>query len=192
MNHQNLITKNLKKGNSEAIDCAFKTYYKQLVTFAYTFLEGKEEAEDIVQDCFATLLHRRERWKEITDLRAYLFKMVQNKSLVHIRNKNYREQKSSLYSAYISCANFRGSEPEILTELLHNEDIRFVDRILSFVTPKRRIALQLVYLEENGYGKTAEKLDISLNTLKTTLRLAKRDIIAKIPTLLPLILLAII
>ena len=182
----------MKPVNQETIDLAFKAYYKNLVVFAYTFLENRQEAEDCVQEGFIALLRRPHKWADVTDIRAYLFKTVQNRCLSYIRDKSREELRRGAYQSYQAVLRQNNSEPEIITKLIHRDDSRLVDKLLSLINPKRSNALQLVYLEERGYANTADVLDVSLNTLKTTLRLAKRDIISKILSLLPFFVLAII
>lgn len=181
----------MKPVNQESIDHAFKAYYKSLVAFAYTFLENSQEAEDCVQEGFTSLLLRPHKWSEVTDLRAYLFKTVQNRCLSLIRNKAREGAHINAYHSYQTIIRHHHTEPEIISRLIQRDDSRLVDKLLSLISPKRSTALQLVYLEEQGYAQSANKLDVSLNTLKSTLRLAKRDIISKILSLLPFFVMAI-
>ena len=162
-----------------------------MVFYAFSIVRDIDKAQDVVHDCFEKLLRKPDRWATITDTRAYLFRMVKNTSIIALRVRTAETRNHDRYRNHQLHLNHSTEEPEILKKMTHKENVRLTDKLLSLVTPRRRDVLQLVYLDENGYQQAADKLSISLNTLKTSIKKAKEHIIAKTPPLLPLILLAI-
>lgn len=70
-------------------DELFKLYYRALCIYATHYLHNIDIAEDIVQECFSTLWEESvQKHKEIINIRAYLYTMVRNSSLDHLRKES--------------------------------------------------------------------------------------------------------
>lgn len=69
-----------------AFDRLFRSMYPRLVRFARRYHSRKAIADDIVQDAFVSLWDKREYIDPEQSLKAYLYTMVRNKSLNHIRD----------------------------------------------------------------------------------------------------------
>ena len=63
----------------------FTTFYPSLCLFANRLLNNFDEAEDIVQNVFITLLHKKVKVNQITSLKAYLYSSVHNACINHIK-----------------------------------------------------------------------------------------------------------
>ena len=50
----------IKKGNNQAFEYLFRTYYPRLRGYAIRFVEDEETARDIIQECFLRFWERRE------------------------------------------------------------------------------------------------------------------------------------
>lgn len=69
----------------------FVRYYSRLCQYVYSWLENKEDTEDLVQELFLSLWSSRKKNEVRENVSGYLFKMAKNMSLNHIRAaKNYR------------------------------------------------------------------------------------------------------
>ena len=49
----------IKKGNNQAFEYLFKTYYPRLRGYAIRFVEDEETARDIIQECFLRFWEKR-------------------------------------------------------------------------------------------------------------------------------------
>lgn len=85
--HERFLLSKLGKGDEDAFNCIFYTYYKGLVLYANKFLIDRDKAEETVQGVFVKLWSDREQIKIITSLRMYLQKSVQNKCLDILKHK---------------------------------------------------------------------------------------------------------
>ncbi|MGL4410576.1 MAG: RNA polymerase sigma-70 factor [Bacteroidales bacterium] len=67
------------------IEEAFKYYYRPLNLYANHYLNDIDAAEDVVQECFADLWEKSNRSGEVLDVKSYLYKMVRNRCIDHVR-----------------------------------------------------------------------------------------------------------
>ena len=70
----------------------YLTYYSKLVRFAREFVILEEDAENITQDVFTDLWERRDSMDHVENMNAYLFRLVKNRCLDHLKHKIF-EQK---------------------------------------------------------------------------------------------------
>lgn len=185
MEDQELIQQ-LQQGNLEAFDQAYKKYAPTMHTVAYSFMRNKDDAADIVQDCFATLLQKRQLWKSIRDIRWYLMRMIQNQCLGVLRKRDAQLQKDEHFEYYNKSASEDVSLPESLTNAQQTtqEKENKVVSWLGTLSPQRKRAMELVYQQELSYQEAAVKMGISKQSVKTHLRYAKQILKSKMTLLL--------
>ena len=72
------------------IDELFKFYYRPLCLYATHYVQDVEMAKDIVQDCFSSLWEKMNNEKscEVSNMKAYLYVMVKNRSLDYLSQEN--------------------------------------------------------------------------------------------------------
>lgn len=78
----------IRQSNKRAFDELFRTVYPQLVTFAASYTKEKSSASDIVQDTFVALWQKRNAIDPDQSLKAYLYRIVRNRSLNYLRNRS--------------------------------------------------------------------------------------------------------
>ena len=73
---------------------SFKELYElqffRLYQFAYSFLDSKESAEEVVNDVFLRVWEKRKTLDTINNINVYLYVAVKNASLNHLRKNNPR------------------------------------------------------------------------------------------------------
>jgi DNA-directed RNA polymerase specialized sigma24 family protein len=84
-----------------ALEAIFRASYDGLFAAAFRFLRSRPLAEEVVQDVFATMWERRDRWGEgeLVDLRRYLFGAVQNRAISLLRRERVRWRTRSGWTA---------------------------------------------------------------------------------------------
>src|SRR5882672_8163149 len=70
----------------------FKTYYKPLCNYAYSFLNDKDEAEEVVQAAFIGVWDKRQSIEIQTSTKSYLYRMVRNACLNVIKHVKVKQQ----------------------------------------------------------------------------------------------------
>ncbi|MCX6237653.1 MAG: RNA polymerase sigma-70 factor [Bacteroidia bacterium] len=77
----------MRLGKEEAFDFIFRKYYKVLSVQAIRYVHDQDSAQSLVQDCFVRFWEKRRELSNIVDLYSYLFCMVRNRCIDHIRER---------------------------------------------------------------------------------------------------------
>jgi RNA polymerase sigma-70 factor (ECF subfamily) len=72
-------------GDKNAFAAIVKTYGPRMARFAYRMVGNRETALDIVQDAFVKIWQSRSQYAERCAVNAYLFRVVRNACIDHIR-----------------------------------------------------------------------------------------------------------
>ena len=83
----------MQLGKEEAFDFIFRKYYKVLVVQAIRFVHDQDSAQSLVQDCFIRFWEKRQELFNVENLHSYLFFMVRNRCVDHLRE----QQRSNHY-----------------------------------------------------------------------------------------------
>ncbi len=166
-----ILLDELKKGNKSAYEAVFKKYYKMLVAKAYFILEDEMEAEDLTQNLFVTIWQKSHFLSIKTSIRAYLFRAVHNECMMILRNKKVSDRRLKAYTHTLA------EEEEPLTE---QYDENHLNLIFNELPVQRQKAFKLVYIEDKKYKEAAEEMGVSVNSIKTHLKLAVKTLKNKI------------
>jgi RNA polymerase sigma-70 factor (family 1) len=132
-----------------------------LCVYATRYTKDRDEARDIVQDCFVKLWERRSTVTEPT-LKNYLYTMVRNECLYRIRTalstKNKNENFAYLQSE--SLANI-DSEAIISSEMTAN-----LYTAIETLPPKIKQVFKLHYVEGKKFTEIAALLHSSYDTVR--------------------------
>lgn len=163
MELERLTTADLLRWDETTFHRMYQLFYKALVAYSFRFVANQPTAEDIVQNVFSVLWRQSLRFPDEMLLRAYLYKSVRNKSFEHLSHlqveKEYRERV------------LRNVQPEQLVtdegeEQLFPEEI--YRRLLTMIDslPPRQREVFLMHMDGARNKEIAEKLNISVNTVK--------------------------
>lgn len=70
----------------------FKTHYKGLYSYAFTFLNDSDLAEEMVQNVFVKLWEKRAHIQIKESLDGYLYRAVKNKCLSHFKHEKVKSE----------------------------------------------------------------------------------------------------
>ena len=173
-----ITVKELKNGNKRTFEKIFKTYYRALCFYAEGMVGEKEAAEEIVGDFFLKLWENREIIHITTSLQAYLYKGVYNNSLKYLAHikvlQKYRE-----YAGYIIDNKdlFRlQDDNHPLSMLVSQETIQEIENAIEALPAQCKEVLMLTRLDDLSYQEVAEKLGISINTVRTQITRAMKKL----------------
>jgi len=147
------------------LELVFKTHYEELCILANSYLHSFSEAEDVVQDVFVKLLLKG-NIDEIGLLEHYIKRAIKNACLKKIRD---RKAMHTIDGAVIREENFFEKKESELHEERRNSLL--LDELNKLPEQCRKVFLMCV-VEELTYQKTADKLNISVNTVKSQVKKA--------------------
>lgn len=78
----------------------FRYNYRPLCLYALHYLGDSDMAEDVVQECFATLWEKLEAGLTVANRRAYLYMTVRNRCLDQLRRKGLQTESLKPYDTY--------------------------------------------------------------------------------------------
>ncbi len=152
----------LQKGNERAFTAIYERYHKLLYVLAYKYLKDNDTAKDAVQQIFLKLWESRSLFSIHINLRNYLYTMLKNHLLNEIRN-NY----TALEKNYELAQETIEYENEILSKLEEKEMTEQLYRAIDSL-PEQKKAVCLYKLKDSlSNQEIAEKMHISIPTVKT-------------------------
>ncbi len=161
-----ILLEQLLQGDQQAFDALFRTWYEPLCRYAARLLDGDmDDAEDVVQQTFIKLWEQREILPIQFSVKAYLYKMVHNRSLNRLRDAQTRRRHSE-----ISVSFGNDTAPPVEVSDLQT---RLQAALEQLPTECRRI-FELSRFEELKYREIADQLNISIKTVETQMGKALR------------------
>ncbi len=176
----------LRQGNESAFEMLFKTYYKPLCNYAYSFLNDRDEAEEVVQAAFIGVWDKRHSIEIQTSMKSYLYRMVRNACLNVIKHVKVKKAHANYQMA--------GGEPvheEVSQSVLSSELEEKIHSATKTLPEQCRIVFQLSRFEKLKYSEIAEQLDISVKTVENHMGKALKIMRAQLKDYLPLLLIFI-
>ena len=87
-----ILIRNAKQGNAEAFRGLVETYQNYAFQLAYRFLRCEADAQDAVQDAFIRVWKHLPRFNQRKKFTTWLYRIVVNIALDHIRKKKRRSE----------------------------------------------------------------------------------------------------
>ena len=125
-------------------------------------------ADDLVQDCLTRALGKLHLWQDGTDLRAWLFTILHNQYVNHIR-RSVREG---------SAIGLNENEPLLsrAPQQGNRLELRDLERAIAKLPEEQRIVILLVGLEGMRYEEVAAVLDVPVGTIRSRLSRGRENL----------------
>ena len=166
----------IQKGDEKAFTIAYELYNKLIYVLSYRYLMDEERAKDVVQYVFVKLWEYRAELNIGISLKNFLFTMAKNCILNLIRNEN-----TALEKQYEIAQQVLGYEDDLVEKLERREQMSlFYQALAKLPEQKKRICVMKIR-EEMSNKEIAERLNVSINTVKThyaeALKLLRRELL---------------
>lgn len=161
----------IQNGDIAAFEELYRKYYVFLCLVAGHIVKNNCDAEEIVSDVFVRLWKIRDKIIINTSIKAYLVKAVQNTSLNYLRQDKIFNRITDLSG--IDGYELLAWDSDYPLGRLYEKEITEIlkDGIDDLPEACRKIFI-LSRNEELKYSDIAEKLGISVNTVKTQMKIA--------------------
>jgi len=147
-------------GKPITFDFIFKALFVPLCFFAEGLLKDEEEAKDKVADCFWKFWQVREKFEHMSDIKAYLFKMVRNACFDYLRKNKTKDKYEDfiLYEQRFSEKNIEllGHESELINQIYLE---------IEKLPPNCKEVFKLTYLEGLPIDEVAAMLNVTTSTV---------------------------
>ncbi len=161
------LVKSLKKGDLFAFDQLFSKYSKKLYYFAKSYLNSKEDAEELVQEVFLLVWNKRKELKEHLSFNAFLYTVTYNAIRKYFRKKA-REKK------YLDkfLEDYDGEYNKTVTDIEYNNLLELANKVIEKLPEKRKLIFQLSRHKGLTNMEIAKRLDISKKTVENQIHSA--------------------
>lgn len=155
-------------GTLDTLEALFREHYQSLCTAAYYTLGEEEAAKDIVQDFFFYCWKKRTELVVVKDFKHYALRAIKNASLNYLKYSRRTSLRPDEMFEVMSA-------PELSPEEGQDGEAERNQALWTAIgqLPEQR---RLIFLLSNKDGLTylqiASRLNISVNTVKTQIRLA--------------------
>ena len=166
----------INKYNFEEI---YLKYFPRLLRFAQEYVLNKEDAENIIQDVFMTLWERGDDLKIHISLVSYLFILIKNRCIDHLRRKKHPEagkkqmQENFTYEQQMKLYSLEALDHILISD---SELEQIIAGAIDSLPPRCREIFILHKIEGKKYLEIAHKLDISVSTVENQMGIALRKL----------------
>jgi RNA polymerase sigma-70 factor (family 1) len=172
----------LKKGDRNAFTEIFFRYHGALYIHAFRRLQDREECRDLVQELLTALWAKRDELELKHTLSGYLYMSVRNR----IFDLLARKRVNDVYISSIQEYEVKGYN---LTDALvrRNQLAAIIDKEISELPLRTREIFELSRKGFLSHKEIASRLNISEQTVKTTVNNALKILRIKLGTMLSLL-----
>lgn len=150
----------IKQDNDDAFVVLYNKYSRKVRSLAFSKVNSKIIAQEIVQEVFANIWERRHSL-EISSLSAYLFVAVKYQAINHIKSEITHRKHHHLYKAFIKI-----SEDSTLRSVQYNDLTEALEGSVQKLPEKTQLVFRLNRLEGKSISEIALKLNLSEKAIK--------------------------
>ena len=146
-----------------------------LKTFAVSFTQDQEEAKDLLQETLIRALENKEKYCEITNIKAWLYTVMRNTFINNCRRQNLKKK----HSHHSARASSRNDLPGSFYHLAENLEVKEMLSVVHSLPDIFRIPIRLK-IEGYNYQEIADILSVALGTIKSRIHFGRKRIRQKI------------
>lgn len=156
----NIVLEAIKNGDKVVFSNVYKNYFSMLFSYLLNFTSDKVVIENIIQDTFLKIWHKRTEITINTSLKSYLHRSVYNNFISNYRKEVSRRDKlmeyykEAVYSAAIKDDDYQ------------NERIDKLRKCIEMLPKKCRAIFKSNKLGGFKYSQVAEEFNVSLKTVE--------------------------
>ena len=168
------IIERIASGDEKAFELLFKSYYSILCAYAFDILKKNEWAEEVVQNTFIKIWESRAKIEINQSLKSYLYRSIHNQCINFLKHQQVVSLKRQKYIEEVKNESVADNIEEEFTLSPYfyeglEEDIE--NEILALPDQCQKI-FRMSRFEMLSHQDIAQRLNISVNTVKTQIRRA--------------------
>ena len=167
----------------DQFEYVFKSHFKGLNAYAYTFLRDVSLAEEAVQEVFYKLWEKKEQIGIHSSLKAYLYRSVHNECLNFLKHQKVKSDHQR-YTMHQEKEYSENSDPAVRLAGIELE--QKIQHALNELPEQCRTIFQLSRFESLKYQEIAGQLGISVKTVENQMLKALKRLRISLAEYLPL------
>ncbi|MDR2775603.1 MAG: RNA polymerase sigma-70 factor [Tannerella sp.] len=173
---QHISVEKIKRGDTREFERLFRAHYKHLCIYAENIIGNGLDAEDIVCSMFVRLWEKREQLQIHTAIESYIVSAVRHDALNFLKHaeveERYRE-KTEYRLTHMDLLNPENANTP-LSDIIEKELNERIEKALQTLPAQCRKIFTLHKMDGLSYQEVADKLNISINTVRTQLTRAMK------------------
>jgi RNA polymerase sigma-70 factor (ECF subfamily) len=133
----------------------------RLRRYARALTRDPVAADDLVQDCLVRGVSKIHLWAKGTDLRAWLFTILHNQHVNHVRRAVREGAVVAITETEASLTRPAGQDKHL--------ELRDLDRAMALLSDEHRVVILLIGLEGLSYEAVAEIIHVPVGTVRSRL-----------------------
>lgn len=159
-----LVRRIQRKGDRVAADELVSIYYREIYAFVYRQLQEREQALDLTQDIFISMLRSIGSFEgKVASLRTWLYRIATNRVIDHFRSKSHRDAK---LTDPIEDFEFPTNE-DFTLELEQRDEVRRVLEVLRTFEWRAQEIVRLKLFAEQTFSEISQIMSLPDSTVKT-------------------------
>jgi len=184
---KNEIVRRLISNDQNAFEELYRFFFPKLTYFSNQYLHDSSLSESIVQDAFTELWAGRKDLRDGTNVQAWLFTVVKNKSLKQIDRARSSERYQNYFKSRQLDLNYKLLDQFDTSDFVFEELRTKISQTLDMLSPSVRIVFEKSRFEEKKNKEIAAELGISLKTVEAHVSKALKLLREELREYLPLI-----
>lgn len=159
--------KSLNIQNIEDYEMVFRLYYQGLCQYASSWIDSKEEAEEIVQNIFVKLWEKREERIIEVSIKSYLYKCVYHSAVNVMKHQKIKRQYTEM--------NKQNEYAPMASQNMQSKELRQkIEKAINALPEQCRLVFKLSRFENLKYKEISNVLNISVKTVENHMGKALR------------------
>lgn len=178
------------KGDNKAFEYIFKTYFGYLLNYSRQILKDSDVAEEIVESTFLTLWENRNQITLETSLKSYLFKSVYNNCLNYLKHQQVKERYVLYFKHHVPTDESGNiiSTDYPFSQMMEKELDDIITKAINNLPVQCREIFVMSRYKHLKNEEIAQKLNLSVNTVRTQISRALAKLRDELKDYLPYIL----
>lgn len=150
-----------QNGEEKALAHFFKLHSKSLAYFTSRMLDDQAEADDIVSRCFLKLWQKHKDFKNLQNIKAFLYISCRNACLDYLASLKVRTAAQERYISHLQ----QGDE-NILYDVIQTEVLDMVNKEIEELPEKMKVIFKMLYIDGKSTAEISEELGLSIQTVR--------------------------
>lgn len=164
------IVCSLREGDHKAFEYVYLHYSDALTQFLTSLMQCREEAREITQEVFITLWEKRKLFDPEKGLRRYIYQLAKFYALNHFDRQKVREK----FEEFVRKGDVYDLAADDIMQA--EETALLIAYALERMPERQREIFQMSREQKMSYEEIAQKLGISVNTVKFHMKNALKEL----------------
>ncbi|HPF26548.1 MAG TPA: sigma-70 family RNA polymerase sigma factor [Steroidobacteraceae bacterium] len=159
-------------GEVRAFECLYRRYEKRALGYIRRFVDDRALAEEVLVDAMLSVWLGASEFRAGSRVSTWMLGIARHKALDALRRANVRD--TTLRRAHALQVPLSSTTPPDVMQAAERK--RTTLRAMAHLSDRHREVLHLAYFEDLDYSEISARLDVPVNTIKTRVFHAKREL----------------